>query len=460
MQAFGTIGEVLEMKHIFGILKLNTWFFMIICCLPLLSCGIFDSDKSFSGGSGTVENPYQVSNIKEFQQIAKYENLDKHFIQVNDIDASSSAEFNDGKGFLPIGSIGNPFTGSYNGNGHTIRDVIFNFTVTNIGLFGYVKAGTIENVQLIQSDHPNCNVEKISPNGILLTNTAQKADNIIIIIDDIDTAGLLVGYNDQGGVIRNSVVVGRIGIERNHVGGLVGYNAGLIDNSYANVRLSSPGYSGGLVGGNTGTISNSGTEACISTPSTVGGLSAYNTFEIFNSYSIGSISGISAGGLVAYNLFGTIDASFSSTEIIGFGRRYGGLVAINLAEIKNSYSSSTLDVESVQSNYIGGIAGVNGERSDISHSYFVGKLESESDLNANIGGVTGLNEGSIESSYWDVTATGINSGTGEGNEEGTTGLSTGQMTGPAAEQNMPEFNWVNIWRTTEDGYPVLRWEEE
>jgi len=25
---------------------------------------------------------------------------------------------------------------------------------------------------------------------------------------------------------------------------------------------------------------------------------------------------------------------------------------------------------------------------------------------------------------------------------------------------MPEFNWVNIWRTTEDGYPVLRWEEE
>jgi hypothetical protein len=76
------------------------------------------------------------------------------------------------------------------------------------------------------------------------------------------------------------------------------------------------------------------------------------------------------------------------------------------------------------------------------------------------GAFAGENSGMIDHGYWDQESTGMDTGVNQGDYEGTTGLTTAEMTGAAAEQNMREFDWVNIWRTTEDGYPVLRWEEE
>ncbi|WP_234568153.1 hypothetical protein [Rhodohalobacter sp. 614A] len=429
----------------------------LLCFILISSCGILGSDNPFDGGKGTVENPYQISTAKQLQQIGEEENLGKHFIQVKDIDASESAEFNDGKGFLPIGNIGSPFRGSYNGNGYTISNIKLSFSVSNVGLFGFVKAGIIENVQLIQSQGPNCDNLKIPTNALLQTSSVEKADDIIIIIDDIESAGLLVGYNGDGGLIRNSSSIGHLSIEKNHVGGLVGYNSGFIDQSYSNVSISSPRYSGVLAGGNTGEIINSGASGCISTAGTAGGLTAYNTFTISNSYATGNVLGSTAGGLVAYNLFGSIVASYSSGEISDFGNASGGIAAINLAEIKDSYSLSDFNVSS-EAEKIGGIAGINKADGTITTSYSAGKLASEP--SSAVGGVAGLNEGVIESSYWDKTATGVNTGTGAGNSDGTVSLTTEQITGPSAQENMPEFDWENIWTITADGYPILRWQEE
>lgn len=430
---------------------------IVFCCSFLVSCDIFDSGKPFGGGKGTVENPYQISTAKQLQQIGEEENLGKHFIQVKDIDASESAEFNDGKGFLPIGNIGSPFRGSYNGNGYTISNIKLSFSVSNVGLFGYVKAGIIENVQIVQSEVPNCSNQKILTNSSLQSSSVEKADDIIIIIDDIESAGLLVGFNDDGSVIRNSSATGRLSIERNHVGGLVGYNSGFIDQSYSDVSINGFRYAGILAGGNTGEIINSGASGCVSTPGIAGGLTAYNTFTISNSYATGNVLGTTAGGLVAYNLFGSIIASYSSGEISGSGNSSGGIAAINLAEIINSYSLIEFS-ESTESENIGGIAGINGENASIVTSYSAGKLTSAPV--STIGGISGLNEGLIESSYWDMTATGVNNGTGSGNADGTTGLTSEQITGPTAQENMPGFDWLNVWKTTSDGYPILRWQNE
>ncbi len=427
---------------------------LILCCFFLASCDIFDSGKTFDGGTGTIESPYQIATAEQLQKIAEDENLDKHFIQVKDINASETAEYNDGKGFLPIGSAGRPFRGSYNGNGYIISNIKLNFSVPNVGLFGYINAGIIKNIKIVQSEVPNCSNQKSMVNALLQSSTIKKTDDIIIIIDDIESAGLLAGFN--GGVIRNSSTIGRLSIERNHVGGLVGYNSGLIDQSYSDVSISSTRYAGGLAGGNTGEIINSGASGCVSTPGTAGGLTAYNTFNISNSYATSNILGSISGGLVAYNLFGSIITSYTSGEISGSGNASGGVAAINLAEIKNSYSLSEFSESSDAENF-GGIAGINRDDGTIITSYAAGKLSSKTEFN--IGAIAGLNDGSIESSYYDITETGINIGIGEGNSNGATALSTGQMTGPAAEKNMPEFDWVNIWRTTEDGYPVLRWEE-
>jgi hypothetical protein len=34
------------------------------------------------------------------------------------------------------------------------------------------------------------------------------------------------------------------------------------------------------------------------------------------------------------------------------------------------------------------------------------------------------------------------------------------MTGDAARENMPGFDWGNVWTTSPDGYPILRWQLE
>jgi hypothetical protein len=44
----------------------------------------------------------------------------------DDIDASAIAVWNDGNGFDPIEEVYDPFTGSFDGDGHTISNLISN----------------------------------------------------------------------------------------------------------------------------------------------------------------------------------------------------------------------------------------------------------------------------------------------------------------------------------------------
>ena len=101
---------------------------------------------------------------------------------------------------------------------------------------------------------------------------------------------------------------------------------------------------------------------------------------------------------------------------------------------------------------------MNMEDARINDSYAAGLITVVDGIGTVVGGFLGNNMGQSDATYWDTETTGQNQGVGEGNPVGAIGLITTQMTGPAAEANMPEFDWVNVWRTT-DGYPVLRWQE-
>ena len=434
---------------------------LFVTCLTLLlltlqACST-DSGPShpFTKGNGTEENPYWISDIDQLQAINDPEFLDKHFVQVRDIDASESSEFNDGKGFLPIGTAGNPFLGSYNGNGFKISDLnLWNIEHQNSGLFGYIKNSLIENVTLEKSFSENCGSEK----------SAQKAKEQYILSDQSfiirrdelrQGAGSLVGYND-GGTIRNSMATGDFAVETPYLGGLVGYNAGLIENSNYTGHVSGLNSTGGLVGYNIGQIHNSHASGC-SSASTAGGLAGFNFGQISNSSASSTLWGLRVGGLVAVHEEGIVQGCYASGETRGYGSTSGGLTAVNSAEIKDSYSLIVFS-ESFKADNMGGITGTNSETGIIMTSYSAVKLSSE--VNSNTGGIAGLNDGLFEANYFHITASGVKSGTGSGNEDGTTGLSPSQMTGPAAQENMPEFDWVNTWATTPDGYPVLRWQVE
>jgi len=103
-----------------------------------------------AGGDGTSGNPYQIATLNNLYWISVYpDEWDKHYIQIADIDASSTATWNGGDGFLPIGD----FTGSYNGQDHTI-DALFidRASMGHVGLFGFTNGAEIDGIGVTNAD--------------------------------------------------------------------------------------------------------------------------------------------------------------------------------------------------------------------------------------------------------------------------------------------------------------------
>lgn len=426
--------------------------------IPFILYSCSDNDQLFDGGNGTEANPYQISTFEELREIAEEENLDKHFIQVADIDAADFSENGEEGTLKPIGSRETPFTGTYNGNGYQITNLSYYEFEKYMGLFGYIQEAEIKNVTLAQTIQDKN--EKITE-GYAVLGQEQSADanGIDIDSDNFKVGGSLVGFND-GGVIQNCRSYSFFNSRRHDTGGLVGYNGGEIYNSYAAENVTGNSLSGGLVSVNSGLIQNSYSIGDVTSPGMAGGLVGYNYGgQIIDSFAKGSVSSQSTnGGLAAINT-GQIQASFAhgNTAASQFGYT-GGLVGQNEGEIRDSYSLG--DVTYQETSGAGSLTGINKSSGVIMNSFASAPLFSFPEVvDAVKGGVTAINEGTISASYWDTETTGQSSIVGEGNPEGATGLTTTQMTGPEAEQNMPEFDWMNVWRTTE-GYPVLRWQDD
>jgi len=146
-------------------------------------------------------------------------------------------------------------------------------------------------------------------------------------IDGYDYVGGILGYN--AGDIRNSYSTSSV-TGHQYVGGVVGYSDGNILGSYSTGDIY--GYNqevGGLVGKNVGVVSNSyAIGDVISETDYVGGLVGVNMSNIYTSYSTGNVTGTSnVGGFAGANAFGTIYSSFSTAQsVVGFGDYIGGFI--------------------------------------------------------------------------------------------------------------------------------------
>lgn len=102
------------------------------------------SSPKFQAGSGTEQDPYQITNAQQLKYISKA--LNAHFILTADISLNEEAA---GSGWDPIGKKEAPFTGTLDGQGHTIKNMWMKRPTTNgVGLFGYIKNASISNLQL------------------------------------------------------------------------------------------------------------------------------------------------------------------------------------------------------------------------------------------------------------------------------------------------------------------------
>ena len=299
----------------------------------------------FAGGNGTTEDPYQIADWYNLDNVRNY--LSSHFIVINDLDSNSigytelaSASAHEGKGWQPIGTIAvnNTFVGSFDGQGYEICDLFIDRPdESEVGLFGVVEElGVIENVGVV--------------NGNVSGN---------------NSAGGLVGKNE--GTVSNSYSTGNVTGNLN-VGGLVGYNfnVGTVTDSYATGSVTGEDNVGGLVGWNRKTMSNSYATGSVTGQNNVGGLVGKNSDTASNSYATGSVTGYdNVGGLVGKNdKTGTVSNSYSTGNVTG-ELHVGGLVGDNAKIVSNSYSTGYV----TGNLHVGGLVG-NGNPAEVSNSFW------------------------------------------------------------------------------------------
>lgn len=109
---------------------LRTVSAMLVFLLLFTHAGLFiaeadAADPVFAGGSGTPDDPYVIKTFEQLDAIRQ--NLAAHYILGADIVLTTEEENgNDGKGFEPIGTDTNKFTGSFDGQWFRIEGLSIN----------------------------------------------------------------------------------------------------------------------------------------------------------------------------------------------------------------------------------------------------------------------------------------------------------------------------------------------
>lgn len=340
---------------------------------------------------------YLVSNDHELQAIAAAPS--ENFRLIADIDASLTDGWYDGNGFDPLGDSDTPFSGTFDGDGHTVMGLTIDRSDRNNAALFEVSTGTIENVTLTDVD-----------------------------VTGAYRTGTLVGLND-GGTVTGTTVTGTVTNDNNRIGGFIGENLGTVSGCWADCDVA---------GGSNG----------------AGGLVANNSGSIVHSGATGTVTGSwRCGGLVADNENeGEILESFATTPVTDSSNNCGGLVGRNAGTVEESYALGTVDA----GDRIGGLVGNQRETGEVRECFAAGAVSGGSDE----GGLVGQNDGQVFRSYWDVPASEqavSDGGTGLGDSDDDPPAV--EMVGDDLHDDFEEdLDFGAVWATVTDpdSYPVLQ----
>jgi hypothetical protein len=227
-----------------------------------------------------------------------------NYVLMNDLDSTTpgyeelaSPTADGGQGWQPIGSFNDAWYGSFDGQGHVIRDLFIDRPAErDVGLFGGVLNWTM--------------IKNVEVTGATVTGQSY--------------VGILVGTNY--GTVSSCYSSGDVTGDE-YVGVLVGGsgNTSTISNCFSVGSAHGGTVVGGLLGGNTGTVSDSYSLASAVGDSQVGGFIGGNGGTASNCYSAGSVGGNDdIGGLVGADFDGTVTNSFWDTQTSGQATSGGG----------------------------------------------------------------------------------------------------------------------------------------
>ncbi|MBL7152948.1 MAG: hypothetical protein ISS79_04480 [Phycisphaerae bacterium] len=337
-------------------------------------------------GSGTVEDPYLISDANDLGAIYHYDS-GTCWRLTGDIDL---ARITWSGSPIPI------FSGAFDGDGRAIRNLDVNVPDSEyIGLFGFVCSDArivnigIEDASIAGRAHvgslvgycdngtiSNCHAAGLVSGGSYVGGLAGFTESgttsdcySTCSVNGGANVGCLVGYNYHEASITDCNATGSASGTK-HIGSLVGINYGVISNCCGSGSVSGESTVGGLVGNNNhGTIVNCYSTSAVFGNSWVGGLAGGHSGWIINCYSTGSVTCTrrQSGGLVGNNM-GVIVNCYASGSVSG--EEYaGGLVGQNYDNdgiVANCYATGSVN----GIDYVGGAVGYD-ESGGISGVYFL-----------------------------------------------------------------------------------------
>ena len=392
--------------------RMLSFVLALALCLTLLPTALAAGSASFSGGSGTAEDPYQISTAEDMFALADAVNLDNvsyegsYFLLTKDIDLGNTP-------WTPIGDSasaeGRQFLGSFDGGGYTISGLEVDVGSGYVGLFGVVGRLDRDSAAEVKNLRVEGNV------------SAARTSSLFYIGGIAGFVGLGANLTDcsfQGTVEASASESALAG----YAGGIAGYNMGTIsgcsvsDSSISGISSSSGGVNykilaAGIAAGNdaSGTIENCTVEDSIitssasdkDTQSCAGGIVADNIMGSITQCNVtgGSVSTqgpmlVSSVGGIAGGSDGKVTDCTNSASVKGpdnkntadVAQGSGGIVGWN-----KNLVDQCINTGSVSSNkYAGGIVGyntTNGEDTGTIHnSYNTGAVMGDDYIGGIVGG--------------------------------------------------------------------------
>ncbi len=324
------------------------------------------------------------------------DNLAGSYVLMNDLDQDSPgyATYNTNEGWLPIGTVDTPFTGTFDGNGYTISGLTIDRDTGYNGLFGDAVDATVRNVGIV-----NANIRTSGAwNGVLFGRVTAST------IQNVYSTGVLV-QDDQANF---------------HHGGLIGQiRGGRLIKSWSSVDITTIGR---LMGGLIGTITSFDNSPAV----------------VEETYATGDVTCLADDGdITLYRWVGGLVGQFGGSSII-----------------RNSYATGTVTAYS----QVGGLVGYHWRGSLIENSYSIGAVTGELQAGGLVGHRDpdqGEVIGIVTNSYWNSETGGVDDGVGFGKTEGVSAKTTAEM---KEQGTYTDWDFQFVWAFDEsvnDGYPIF-----
>jgi hypothetical protein len=310
---------------------------------------IADGDFEVRTPKDDLTHTTAISDINDLQDMSNDPN--GHYYLTGNIEASATAGWNTGSGFLPVGNQDTPFLGTFDGCGYTISGLTINRTGlsgSGLGLFGYISGNAIvANVTLADVNITTGFGYTGALAGYIAANSALSETPKIY---NCHSSGTIKGSGSDaiwyvGGLISSCVTV-----ENNGADGRI-YVYDSTSSVNIDVNTSYTGTSLESIGGFIGSLTK-GTDCNNCRAS--GNVNTYSAGTTYNQY---------FGGFTGYAISGDYGENVNITDCsaIGWvtGRTYcGGFVGYSENDVNYASCSARGDVRAYATSGIaGGFAG-------------------------------------------------------------------------------------------------------